>query len=274
MTSWQFLLTPVLLLSAAVLLAMRHERRWSGSAKKLLELLPQIRAGAAPIEQLGEVRGGLADLVGVIQQLLHEVRQQKLAVAELNEEVRQRIATRTDALERQIGSLRQQAVRDGLTGLYNRRMLEMLLPKLIDRCRAEGIDLSVLMLDIDHFKQLNDTLGHAAGDELLRDVARIIQSSLGSRDLAIRYGGDEFVVLVPGATADVAQSLASRLSSLVDGLAKPLRVTTPPRLSIGTAQLSQLGAATPQDLLLAADRHLYDVKAARRAGSRPASLCA
>ncbi len=270
----EVLVIPVLLLSAGLLLAMRHDRRWSVPACKLLESVPQVREGLAPIEQLSEVTGPLEPVVKLVQDLLHQIRRNEVSIAELNEEVRRRIANRTDALERQIGSLRQQAARDGLTGLYNRRMLEQFVPRLIERCRNEKLDLAVLMIDIDFFKQLNDTLGHAAGDELLRDVARIIQSGIGHKDIAVRYGGDEFVVLMPGADSTAAQATANRLSSLVEGLTRTLRVSTAPRLSIGMAQLSQLGAATPQDLLLAADRSLYDAKAARRNASRPASLCA
>jgi diguanylate cyclase (GGDEF)-like protein len=268
------IIMPVAILGAAGLVALRHERHWSRPLRRFQKLIGEIRAGEAPIEQLDEVQGGLAAAMRPIQQLLHDIRQQKQAIAQLEQEIRQRVANRTDALERKMGSLLQQAARDGLTGLYNRRMLEQLLPKLIERCRLEGIDLALLMIDIDNFKQLNDTLGHAAGDELLRNVSRVIQSTVGERDLAVRYGGDEFVVLIPGASSESAQAMAQRLESLVDGLTRPLRVDRRPRLSIGMAQLSQLGAATPLDLIVAADRQLYEVKAARRAAARASSLCA
>src|SRR5262245_35932462 len=163
----EVLVIPVVLLSAGVLLAVRHDGRWSMPGRKLIESVPDVQEGSAPIEQLGEITGPLGPVVALMQDLLHQIRQYEVSIAELNEEVRQRIANRTDALERQIGTLRQQAARDGLTGLYNRRMLEQFVPRLIERCRNEKLDLAVLMIDIDFFKQLNDTLGHAAGDELL-----------------------------------------------------------------------------------------------------------
>ncbi len=259
---------PVWILGFACFAAMRHERRWKWPAKRLAQLIPQVRAGRAPIEALSEeVRGGLAPLVPLVQDLLHELRRQELATAELNEEIRQRVAVRTDALERKLGLMRAQASRDPLTGLYNRRALDTILPRLLERARAESEDLGVLMIDVDSFKPLNDTLGHAAGDALLRDIARLIRSSLGDDDVAVRYGGDEFLVLLPGSTHATTAALAGRLVSLVGALTKSIRVNAPPQLSVGSAQLSEVAAASPQELIEAADRNLYHVKAARRAAS-------
>jgi diguanylate cyclase (GGDEF)-like protein len=255
---------PASILFGACLVALRHEKHWASPLRKFLELVPRIRAGQAPIEQIVEVGGGLDGVAHVVKDLFHEIRRQQLAMAQLQQEIRDRVANRTDALERQINTLRQQAARDALTGLYNRRMLDTLLPKLLERCREERADLAVLMIDVDYFKQLNDTFGHSAGDELLRNIAHLIQSSLGQHDLAIRYGGDEFLILKSGATLQSAQELSQRLSMLVDQMTRPMRLSAPPRLSIGVALLSQLGHATAQELLEAADRSLYDVKNARR----------
>lgn len=265
----QAMLLPAMIVSAMGLFILRTELRWARPARSLRRLLGEARAGEAAIEELSTVSGGLKPIVEEIQDLLRELRQQKVAVAELNEEVRLRVATRTNALERQIGSLRQQATRDPLTGLFNRRMLEQCLPKLIERCHAEQIDLSVLMIDIDHFKPLNDTLGHGAGDELLRDIGHIIRSSVRDQDASFRIGGDEFVVLLPSAAATVAQRIAQRMIDLVDGLAKPLRLPQPPRLSVGIASLRQLGRPTAEELLSEADRQLYEVKAERHRDARP-----
>ena len=225
-----------------------------------------MRIGEAPIDELSQrVGGGLVRIVPQVQELLHEMRQQKQAVAELNDEIRQRVAVRTDALERKIGSLRQQAVRDGLTGLYNRRMLDQFLPQLIDKCRADGTELCLIMIDVDHFKTLNDTLGHAAGDELLRDIGRLIRSSIrDGSDAAFRYGGDEFAIVLPGASTEVARALAQRLSSLVEGLTRTLHVDRKPRLSIGTAMLSDQSDSNAAGLLARADKELYENKIAQR----------
>jgi diguanylate cyclase (GGDEF)-like protein len=123
------------------------------------------------------------------------------------------------------------------------------------------------MIDVDHFKGLNDTLGHAAGDQLLRDIGQLIRSSVrDGRDAAFRVGGDEFVVLMPGATPAAAASLAQRLISLVDAHAKTLRTIPKPRLAIGVALLSELPAnkVGAHELLRAADRVLYKIKSERK----------
>jgi diguanylate cyclase (GGDEF)-like protein len=257
-------LVPAAILLVICALVLRTERRWSRPTRQLVHLLDQIRAGGVPIEALSDIQGGLSDLVPRIQQILHDTRQQKQALAELNEEIRQRVANRTDALERQIGSLRQQATRDSLTGLFNRRMLDAYLPQLLAKCRSEKLDLSLLLIDVDYFKVLNDTLGHAAGDTLLRDIAHIIRSSVRDQDAAFRIGGDEFAVLLPGAGDQVAQAIASRMRDLVDALARPLRVPVPPALSIGIASLSQMRGADAPAMLRDADRKLYEMKASRR----------
>ena len=255
---------PAWILGAACLVALRHERYWSSPTQRLIRLLPQVREGKAAIESLTSIRGGIAGVLPLVQDLLHEVRRKERALAELDEEMRQRVANRTDALERKLDSLREQAARDPLTGLYNRRALDALLARLLDEARLAHADLGVLMIDVDHFKPLNDTLGHATGDALLRDLGRIIRSTIGDDDVAVRYGGDEFLVLLPRSAGVDSQALALRLVSLVDALVKPLRVARAPRLSVGIAQLSDLGHASAHELLQAADRHLYYVKAARK----------
>ncbi len=248
----------------AGLVAMLHERHWSRPRRALLQLLSEIRAGLAPIEELSRIGGGMAPLIPAIQQLLRELREQKLAVAQARHEMSQRVANRTDALERRIGSLRQQMARDALTGVFNRRVLDRCLPEMLARCTAARLDLSVLMIDVDNFKPLNDTLGHTAGDELLRDIGRIIRSGIRGQDAAFRVGGDEFVILLPGAGPQVAAALSARLDQLVDALTKPLHLAHRPRLSIGAASLSQFPDAQASELIAQADQRSYQTKAARK----------
>jgi diguanylate cyclase (GGDEF)-like protein len=237
-------------------------------------MLPSIREGEAPIEDLAEIDGGLVrnGILTQIQLLLHDLRQQRAEVAKLEEEMRQRLATRTSALERQIGTLRLQASRDALTGLFNRRMFEGFLERLIGQCNTEKIDLSVLMIDVDNFKTLNDTLGHAAGDELLRNIGQLIRSSVRDQDAPFRFGGDEFVIVLPGCGGEAADRMAKRLSDLVDGLSKTLRVPKRPRLSIGVVTLSELEPGiTAHQMLETADKLLYEVKGARKKAEREAA---
>jgi diguanylate cyclase (GGDEF)-like protein len=124
------------------------------------------------------------------------------------------------------------------------------------------------MMDLDHFKTLNDTLGHAAGDELLRSIAQIIRSTIRTTDHAFRWGGDEFAILCEATDATAARGLANRLTSLVDALAKTCRgVPVPPGLSIGMTTLDKGADPNPRSIIEAADRVLYEVKAARHSRS-------
>jgi diguanylate cyclase (GGDEF)-like protein len=264
----QGLFLPSLIILVIGLFALRNELHWAAPGRRLTRLLPLIRSGAAPIEELTLLGGGIVrvGVVDEIQNLLHDLREQRREIAKLEEEMRQRLATRTSALERQIGTLRLQASRDALTGLFNRRMFEGYLDKLIGQCRTEKIDLSVLMIDVDNFKILNDTLGHAAGDELLRSIGQLIRSGVREQDAPFRFGGDEFVIVMPGCGPPPATGLAQRLSDLVDGLARTLRVPQKPRLSIGVTALSDLDpAVTAHQMMAQADRQLYEIKAARKA---------
>lgn len=226
-----------------------------------------MRRGELPIDELATVDGVPGVLVPVVRDLLLDLRGRRAEVLRLEQEMSRRVASRTDALERLLGTVREKAARDPLTGLYNRRMLDETLPKLVEKAIAGRIPLTVLMADVDSFKVLNDTLGHAAGDELLRAVGQIIRSTARESDYAFRCGGDEFVILLDGADAAAGQVLADRLVSLVDGLARNLRVATRPRLSIGLAALHAVPEPTARGLLEAADKALYAVKGQRKRGS-------
>jgi diguanylate cyclase (GGDEF)-like protein len=245
--------------------AVHRHVRWVIPQRRMLKTVSEIRAGHLPIEELSKVDGGAVAVAPVFQELLREIRQQQAKITSMDMEVRHRVAQRTNALERAMGSLRQQAARDALTGLYNRRMMSETLPRLIAESRGAGRDLCLLMADVDYFKHLNDTRGHAAGDDFLRAVAQITRSSLREQDWAFRCGGDEFVVVLPDCTEQGAQSVITRITSLVQGYAKTFKVMPPPTITIGIARLSQVDQSTPEALLAAADRALYEHKASRPA---------
>jgi diguanylate cyclase (GGDEF)-like protein len=199
-----------------------------------------------------------------VADLLHEIRQADVERAKLEVEMAQRVANRTDALERSMSSLKNQAQRDQLTGLYNRRALEQAFPKVLEQCRATGRDLFVMMIDMDRFKLVNDTLGHLAGDALIGDVGRLIRSHIRETDFAFRYGGDEFAVLLPGASREAARALADRLVVLGGELGETLKVRPAPGLTAGMVSLSEMPGAGVAELLKAADEVLYQKKAARK----------
>jgi diguanylate cyclase (GGDEF)-like protein len=208
------------------------------------------------------VNGGLADVSLDFVTLLRDYRQLQKRLSEKDHEADQRVASKANALHRVIGTLRLQAIRDPLTGLFNRRALDELLPRLIDHCRGAGEDMSLLMIDVDHFKPLNDNLGHAAGDEMLKSIAQLIRSGVRTaQDAGFRCGGDEFVIVMPGCPIGSARALADRLTALVANLAKTVRVTPKPGLSIGVCSINELPAPpTAASLLQEADRRLYEMK--------------
>ena len=162
-------------------------------------------------------------------------------------------------------TLRVQSLRDPLTGLFNRRYLEENLQRELLRCQRKGLPLSLLMLDIDHFKQFNDQHGHAAGDAVLAHVGRTLQSLIRGEDLACRYGGEEFTLVLPEANALVAMERAETIRNAVSSTTiLHLRKTLGPvTASIGIATFPGDGA-TPEVLFEFADASLYRAKAEGR----------
>lgn len=157
--------------------------------------------------------------------------------------------------------LRTQALRDALTGLFNRRYLDMALARELERSRRQEIALTVAMLDLDHFKQMNDTFGHEAGDAVLRALGQLLMQWSRASDLACRYGGEEFTLILQGSTPD---DLSARLEDLLLRVTQMKiqhegRLLPPITVSIGVAQ------ATPEvpnaiELLSRADSALYQAK--------------
>jgi len=167
-------------------------------------------------------------------------------------------------LDEAMAVIAEQSVRDVLTGAYNRRKLEEQIAAEIVRSVRYKRPLSLLMLDIDHFKRVNDSLGHLAGDEVIRHVARIAGSSLRKSDLLGRYGGEEFGVLLPEVAGDGAVVVAERIRNSV--AASPASFEgrgVPVTISIGAAQLRINGAVT-SNLMADADEALYASKKSGR----------
>lgn len=162
-------------------------------------------------------------------------------------------------------SLRVQSIRDPLTGLFNRRYLEESLARELARCLRRSLPLAVLMIDLDHFKRFNDTHGHDGGDALLSQVGRLLQSHSRTEDIACRFGGEEFTLILPEMDAQGALAHARRLRELVEGLQVwHLRETlTPVTASIGLACCPD-DAREAADLLRLADMALYRAKRSGR----------
>jgi len=160
---------------------------------------------------------------------------------------------------------RELALQDELTGLANRRALEQMLADEVARALRHDRPLSILMADVDHFKSINDTYGHRVGDEVLREIARLIADNLRSIDKAARYGGEELLVVLPETPAAEAKRVAERVRAALaqhDFLVVPseddprcLHLTA----SVGIASVPR-DAADPDKLVAIADRALYDAK--------------
>lgn len=167
-------------------------------------------------------------------------------------------------------SLRQAAIRDVLTGLYNRRFFdESSQREVIRALRLQGQDnyagLALMMIDIDHFKRFNDQYGHEVGDQVLREVAQVLQNQTRGSDVAARYGGEEFTIVLADITKELALGRAQRVREAVEKLVlrpsgKDVGSIT---ISIGLAQFPANGS-TVEDLLSAADKALYEAKSAGR----------
>lgn len=193
-----------------------------------------------------------------------DLMQQHCASAPLRQpdgEIRHLLLTVHDVTERALSQhrLRELNVRDQLTGAYNRRHLDSRLDEECKRHERYDRPFSVIMLDIDFFKKVNDQHGHEAGDRVLAEVAKRLSDSIRKTDCLVRYGGEEFCCFLPETVLESACLLADRFRAAVEQLiistgGRELQVT----ISLGVAQLK--GGDTPQSLLKRADDALYDAK--------------
>lgn len=166
-----------------------------------------------------------------------------------------------DALLKSEALLREQSVRDHLTGLFNRRYMEETLEREISRASRKKLSLGIIMLDVDRFKQFNDTYGHAEGDALLRELGNSLRRQVREEDIACRYGGDEFIIVLPDSSREVTQERAellcehaARFNIQFEG--RSLQVVT---LSLGVAIFPDNGSNSAS-VLKAADDALYRAK--------------
>lgn len=207
------------------------------------------------IDRKGRTTGRLVVLRDITVRTLAEE-----ALRDANE----RLLAQLARIEELQADLRDQAIRDPLTGLFNRRFLDDTLERELARAAREGSPLSVIMLDLDHFKELNDTHGHKAGDMALAAVGTLLLSKSRLGDFACRYGGEEFVVIMPDTPLTTALQRAEEwrlglLQTTITSRSRTVRMT----LSGGVAVFPRHGE-TPDALLRAADMALYAAKAAGR----------
>ena len=214
----------------------------------------------ADLEDRQRVLRGL-DL-GVNDYLMRPIDRNEL-IARVRTQVRRK--RYADSLRDNVEQAIEMAVVDALTGLHNRRYFDMNLSSLLDQSAQEGKPLSLLVLDIDFFKKINDTYGHDAGDEILRALAGRVRRAVRSVDLVCRLGGEEFVIVMPDTPLDVAGRVAERVRRTVE--AEPFAVkqgqtSIPVTISIGIADRGS--DANPDFIYKSADKALYESKASGR----------
>jgi diguanylate cyclase (GGDEF)-like protein/PAS domain S-box-containing protein len=207
------------------------------------------------VSPLRETNGKIYGIVG----LGRDITDRKYA----EESVRQAnksLQAHINEIEKLQRKLREQAIRDPLTNLFNRRYLQETLEREISRSRRGKQHVSLIIMDIDHFKNVNDKYGHAAGDEMLRAISALLKKNIRQEDIPCRYGGEEFLIVLPGASTQIAQKRANKLQEGVNALqvehnGQNIHVT----ISLGIATFPMHGS-TGEKTLLRADQALYLAK--------------
>ncbi|MCB1444257.1 MAG: PleD family two-component system response regulator [Rhizobiaceae bacterium] len=211
------------------------------------------------VDQGGEGMVARALELGINDYILRPIDPNELLVRCLTQVRRKRY---NDRLRDSVHQTIELAVTDPLTGLNNRRYLDKHLKMLFDRAVARGRPLSVCITDIDRFKSVNDTYGHDAGDEVLKEFAARIRSTVRGADLACRFGGEEFVVVMPDTLPETAAAVAERLRFVVENQPFVLRqsgTALTVTASLGIASTIH-GVASVEELIRQADRALYEAK--------------
>ena len=194
------------------------------------------------------------------------VRTREAALVSARMRLEREVRERTEDLRKANERLAALAVSDELTGVANRRRLIEALEEAMAFARRRDAPLAVLLADLDHFKEVNDRLGHSVGDDVLRRIAQGMEGALRTEDLLGRYGGDEFVAVLPGTGGPGAHEAGDRLRKALAGLDLGLTgrgFENPLTISVGLA-LHDRNVADPAELLRRADEALYRAKAAGR----------
>ncbi|MFH0724765.1 MAG: GGDEF domain-containing protein [Pseudomonadota bacterium] len=214
----------------------------------------KLQALAGPLEQVDDlvaIRKVVDFLINTTRQILHSSNHLENRLSEATIEV--------DTLRQKMVSLKAKAMTDALTGLVNRWGLEKLLMQEISQARETGKELSIIMADIDHFKMINDTYGHLVGDNVIKMFAATLTDFVKGRDLVVRYGGEEFLVVLPDTPLVGAVTLSMKMQSFLENMkwkrkenGNPLGKIT---LSFGVAKYRP--GESIEDLIHRADSALY-----------------
>jgi diguanylate cyclase (GGDEF)-like protein len=252
-----------------VLLLQSHLRRFSVAIQRLASGDWGARIAYPARDEFGYLARAFNQMAQQLQQAFEAQEQQREELLAQNEELErmhaqlqqahQELATLNAELLEANRVLAQAAVTDGLTGLKNHRAFQEALHSAVQMAERLQQPLSLIMFDIDHFKQFNDTFGHPAGDELLRQVAQVLRESARAYDVAARYGGEEFALLLPNTTLEQAVQVAERLRQQIRAIENP---HAPVSASFGVATYRR--GTPPATLVYEADAALYRAKRSGR----------
>ncbi len=252
--AWLRLLEVFLSLTAALTLFVAVLAYWMGRSivtplNRLIVAADGIARGDLGVQLRDAPAGEIGHLTRVFNMMTDRLRHGRAEVMAANQ-----------ALQTQNQLLENLAVTDSLTGLYNRKRLDDILAEQFARFRRNLRPFAVLMLDLDHFKSINDSHGHVAGDQVLADVAAILKQSIRSSDYAARYGGEEFVLVLVDTAADAALDTAERIRSVVENRRSGgTDERIPVSVSVGVAY-SRETDGSGEEVLARADGALYEAK--------------
>ncbi len=245
------LVSALVLVMAAV--AFQMGRSIVVPLQRLIRAADRIASGDLEVRLSATRHDELGHLTQVFDQMADRLRRSHADIMAANE-----------AMQQQNQVLETLSITDSLTGLHNRSKLDAILNDELARFRRTQRQFALLMLDIDHFKTLNDTYGHVVGDEILAAVARILLQSIRSIDYAARYGGDEFIIILVETSAELALKTAERIRSHVESMCYSVSDSTiTVTVSIGVVQC-QPDDITPTAVFTRADHALYEAKRAGR----------